>query len=75
MHIRDNKIFKKLTPTCSELVDRVRLLLYAVFYFDFYAFKLALNAMDTAVEVMRIILEYFGWDGNEIEVCSCEDFK
>ena len=31
--------------------------------------------MDTAVEVMRIILEYFGWDGNEIEVCSCEDFK
>ena len=24
--------------------------------------------MDTALEVMRIILEYFGWDGNEIEV-------
>jgi len=25
------------------------------------------NAMDTAFEVMRIVLEYFGWDGNEIE--------
>jgi len=23
--------------------------------------------MDTAFEVMRTVLEYFGWDGNEIE--------
>ena len=24
--------------------------------------------METALEVVRIILEYFGWEGNEIEV-------
>lgn len=29
--------------------------------------------MDTALEVVRIILEYFGWDGNEIEVSLCDD--
>jgi len=32
------------------------------------------NAMDTAFEVMRTVLEYFGWDGNEIEVCLFEDW-
>jgi len=38
------------------------------------AFKLVVNAMDTAFEVMRTVLEYFGWDGNEIEVCLFEDW-
>ena len=31
--------------------------------------------MDTALEVMRIILEYFGWEGNEIEVSLCLGYE
>lgn len=39
----------------------------------FSVLKILQKAMETALEVARIILEYFGWDGDEIEVCLLDD--